>query len=135
MPCNAELQYPFPLSPAERCKKVREILESISNRHSNAQGAEAEEDACQLDQSGNGGNRGSPTSGLVGSDFQKQMEAQTPLGRVAQPEDIAPIAVFLASADSGWLTGETCSPPVACGKRALDCLVIRHCAPPENSYR
>ena len=45
--------------------------------------------------------------GMVGSDFQKQMEAQTPLGRIAQPDDIAPIAVFLASADSGWLTGET----------------------------
>jgi len=45
--------------------------------------------------------------GFIGSDFQKQLEAQTPLGRIAQPEDIAPIAVFLASADSGWLTGET----------------------------
>lgn len=47
------------------------------------------------------------TGGFVGSDFQKQTEAQTPLGRTAQPGDIAPIAVFLASADSGWLTGET----------------------------
>lgn len=47
------------------------------------------------------------TGGIIGSDFQKQIEAQTPLGRIAQPEDIAPIAVFLASADSGWLTGET----------------------------
>jgi 3-oxoacyl-[acyl-carrier protein] reductase len=47
------------------------------------------------------------TSGIIGTDFQKQMEAQTPLGRIAQPGDIAPIAVFLASADSGWLTGET----------------------------
>ncbi len=46
-------------------------------------------------------------SGFIGSDFQKQFEAQTPLGRIAQPEDIAPIAVFLASQDSGWLTGET----------------------------
>jgi len=46
-------------------------------------------------------------SGILGSDFQKQSEAQTPLGRIAQPEDIAPIAVFLASSDSGWLTGET----------------------------
>jgi len=45
--------------------------------------------------------------GFFGSDFQKQLEAQTPLGRIAQPDDIAPIAVFLASADSGWLTGET----------------------------
>jgi 3-oxoacyl-[acyl-carrier protein] reductase len=40
-------------------------------------------------------------------DFQKQAESQTPLGRIPQPEDIAPIAVFLASADSRWLTGET----------------------------
>ena len=47
------------------------------------------------------------TIGIIGSEFQKQMEAQTPLGRIAQPDDIAPIAVFLASADSGWLTGET----------------------------
>ena len=50
---------------------------------------------------------GTHTGGVIGSDFQKQFEAQTPLGRIAQPEDIAPIAVFLASADSGWLTGET----------------------------
>jgi 3-oxoacyl-[acyl-carrier protein] reductase len=47
------------------------------------------------------------TGGFIGSDFQKQLEAQTPLGRIAQPQDIAPIAVFLASGDSGWLTGET----------------------------
>jgi 3-oxoacyl-[acyl-carrier protein] reductase len=46
-------------------------------------------------------------AGFIGSDFQKQSEKQTPLGRIAQPEDIAPVAVFLASADSGWLTGET----------------------------
>ncbi|HXB67320.1 MAG TPA: glucose 1-dehydrogenase [Candidatus Acidoferrales bacterium] len=46
-------------------------------------------------------------AGIIGSDFQKQLEAQTPLGRIAQPDDIAPVAVFLASADSGWLTGET----------------------------
>ena len=45
--------------------------------------------------------------GMIGSDFQKGLEAQTPLGRIGQPEDIAPIAVFLASGDSGWLTGET----------------------------
>jgi len=50
---------------------------------------------------------GTHTIGVIGSDFQKHFEAQTPLGRIAQPEDIAPIAVFLASADSGWLTGET----------------------------
>ena len=45
--------------------------------------------------------------GFVGSDLQKQLETQTPLGRIAQPDDIAPIAVFLASTDSRWLTGET----------------------------
>jgi len=47
------------------------------------------------------------TTGFIGTDFQKQLEAQTPLGRIGQPEDITPIAVFLASSDSGWLTGET----------------------------
>jgi 3-oxoacyl-[acyl-carrier protein] reductase len=50
---------------------------------------------------------GTHSMGVIGSDFQKQLEAQTPLGGIAQPEDIAPIAVFLASQDSGWLTGET----------------------------
>jgi 3-oxoacyl-[acyl-carrier protein] reductase len=47
------------------------------------------------------------TAGFIGSDFQKQLEAQTPLGRIGQPDDITPVAVFLASSDSGWLTGET----------------------------
>jgi 3-oxoacyl-[acyl-carrier protein] reductase len=47
------------------------------------------------------------TAGFAGSDFEKAMVAQTPLGRLGQPQDIAPIAVFLASEDSGWLTGET----------------------------
>jgi len=50
---------------------------------------------------------GAHTAGVIGSDFQKQFESQTPLGRIGQPKDIAPIAVFLASQDSGWLTGET----------------------------
>jgi len=50
---------------------------------------------------------GTHAVGVIGSDFQKQFEVQTPLGRIAQPDDIAPIAVFLASADSGWLTGDT----------------------------
>jgi 3-oxoacyl-[acyl-carrier protein] reductase len=49
---------------------------------------------------------GAHAIGVIGSDFQKNFEAQTPLGRIAQTTDIAPIAVFLASADSGWLTGE-----------------------------
>jgi len=50
---------------------------------------------------------GTHTAGFMGSDFQKWAESTTPLGRIGQPEDIAPIAVFLASDDSGWLTGET----------------------------
>lgn len=49
---------------------------------------------------------GTHTAGIVGSDFAKQLIAQTPLGRFGQPEDVAPVAVFLASSDSGWLTGE-----------------------------
>ncbi|MEO7720060.1 MAG: glucose 1-dehydrogenase [Capsulimonas sp.] len=50
---------------------------------------------------------GTHSAGIIGSDFEKQMVAQTPLGRIGQPEDIANIAVFLASDASGWLTGET----------------------------
>jgi 3-oxoacyl-[acyl-carrier protein] reductase len=49
---------------------------------------------------------GTHTLGIIGSDLEKQMVALTPLGRMGQPEDIAPVAVFLASSDSGWLTGE-----------------------------
>jgi len=44
--------------------------------------------------------------GVIGSDFQKEMIAQTPLGRFGQPDDIARVAVFLASEDAAWLTGE-----------------------------
>jgi len=44
--------------------------------------------------------------GIIGSDFEKQMVAETPLGRIAQPVDIARIAVFLASDSSRWLTGD-----------------------------
>lgn len=50
---------------------------------------------------------GTHAAGIIGSDFAKTIVASTPLGRLGQPEDIAPIAVFLASEDSGWLTGET----------------------------
>jgi 3-oxoacyl-[acyl-carrier protein] reductase len=46
-------------------------------------------------------------AGIPESDFRRQVEAQTPLGRIGQPQDIAPAAVFLASSDSGWITGET----------------------------
>jgi 3-oxoacyl-[acyl-carrier protein] reductase len=44
--------------------------------------------------------------GIPGSDFAKQMVAQTPLGRMGQPQDIAPVAVFLASTESQWVTGQ-----------------------------
>lgn len=47
------------------------------------------------------------SAGLQGSDFEKQLTAETPLGRFGQPDDIAPVAVFLASPDSAWITGET----------------------------
>jgi 3-oxoacyl-[acyl-carrier protein] reductase len=50
---------------------------------------------------------GVQTAGFHEGDFRKQFEAQAPLGRVGQPDDIAPAAVFLASNDSSWLTGET----------------------------
>ena len=45
--------------------------------------------------------------GVIGSEFEKRMVARTPLGRLGQPDDIASVAVFLASAGSGWITGET----------------------------
>jgi len=47
------------------------------------------------------------TAGVLESDMRKQVEAQTPLGRLGQPHDIAPLAVFLASSDASWITGET----------------------------
>ena len=45
-------------------------------------------------------------AGISGSDFQRQIETQTPLGRISQPQDVAPAVVFLASPDSAWITGE-----------------------------
>jgi 3-oxoacyl-[acyl-carrier protein] reductase len=50
---------------------------------------------------------GSRAGGFVGTDFQKMVEAQAPLGRMGQPDDIAPTAVYLASSDSKYMTGET----------------------------
>ena len=52
---------------------------------------------------------GTTSSGITAhnSGFRKQMEPQTPLGRIGQPQDIAPAAVFFASDDSRWITGET----------------------------
>lgn len=49
---------------------------------------------------------GTHSGGMIGSDLEKQLVAQAPLGRTGQVSDIAPIAVFLASDDSAWLTGE-----------------------------
>jgi 3-oxoacyl-[acyl-carrier protein] reductase len=46
-------------------------------------------------------------AGIAESDMRKQTEASTPLGRIGQPEDIAPAVVFLASPESAWITGET----------------------------
>jgi len=47
------------------------------------------------------------SSGIADSEMRQQVEAQTPLGRIGQPQDIAGAAVFLASADSAWVTGQT----------------------------
>jgi 3-oxoacyl-[acyl-carrier protein] reductase len=46
-------------------------------------------------------------AGIAGGDFQKMVEKQAPLGRVGQPDDIGPTAVYLASSDSKYMTGET----------------------------
>jgi 3-oxoacyl-[acyl-carrier protein] reductase len=50
---------------------------------------------------------GTHSSGFLGGDLQKSVEAQTPLGRIGKPQDVATVATFLASSDSGWITGET----------------------------
>jgi 3-oxoacyl-[acyl-carrier protein] reductase len=47
------------------------------------------------------------TAGFAESDLRKQVEAQTPLGRIGQPQDVAPAVVFLASPAAAWITGET----------------------------
>jgi len=50
---------------------------------------------------------GTHAAGFIGSDFEKNAAAETPLGRIGQPQDIATAAAFLASTDSGWLSGQT----------------------------
>lgn len=45
--------------------------------------------------------------GLADGEFRKMLESQTPLARIAQPEDIARVAVFFASDDSGWVSGQS----------------------------
>jgi 3-oxoacyl-[acyl-carrier protein] reductase len=50
---------------------------------------------------------GVQSAGFEESDMRKQMEARTPLGRIGQVEDVSPAAVFFASSDASWITGET----------------------------
>jgi 3-oxoacyl-[acyl-carrier protein] reductase len=50
---------------------------------------------------------GAHALGIIGSDFEKNVLAQTPLGRIGQPDDVAKVALFLASEDSGWISGES----------------------------
>jgi 3-oxoacyl-[acyl-carrier protein] reductase len=50
---------------------------------------------------------GTTAAGITESEMRKQTEASTPLGRIGQPQDIAPVVLFLASPDSGWITGES----------------------------
>jgi 3-oxoacyl-[acyl-carrier protein] reductase len=52
---------------------------------------------------------GTHAAGFIGSDFQKGIEAEAPLGRIGQPEDIAKVAVFLASGEADFVTGERLS--------------------------
>jgi len=47
------------------------------------------------------------SAGFSEGEFRKQLEAQTPLGRIGAVQDIAPAVVFLASDEAGWITGET----------------------------
>jgi 3-oxoacyl-[acyl-carrier protein] reductase len=50
---------------------------------------------------------GTHATGIIESDFHRQIESQTPLGRIGQPQDVAPAVIFLASPDAAWITGET----------------------------
>ena len=49
---------------------------------------------------------GTHTIGFIGGEWQREREAATPLGRIGQTSDIAPVSVFLASDDARWITGE-----------------------------
>jgi 3-oxoacyl-[acyl-carrier protein] reductase len=49
---------------------------------------------------------GTHSAGIIGSDFDASALSQTPLGRLGQPDDIAAVAVFLATDDARWMTGE-----------------------------
>jgi 3-oxoacyl-[acyl-carrier protein] reductase len=50
---------------------------------------------------------GATSAGIYEGDFRAMVESQAPLGRIGQTDDIAPAAVFFASDDSKWVTGET----------------------------
>lgn len=50
---------------------------------------------------------GTKTGGILESEFRKQVESQTPLGRIGLPSDITPAVIYLASDDSSWITGQT----------------------------
>jgi 3-oxoacyl-[acyl-carrier protein] reductase len=50
---------------------------------------------------------GTRAMGVIGNDYEKQAVTRTPLGRTGQPDDIALVAVFLASEESRWVTGDT----------------------------
>jgi len=50
---------------------------------------------------------GVEAAGIVGSDFEKEAVARTPLGRIGQPQDVASVAAFLASDDAAWVNGQT----------------------------
>lgn len=50
---------------------------------------------------------GTQTAGFIGSEFDRVVSEETPLGRIGQPHDIATAAAFLASADAGWINGQT----------------------------
>lgn len=50
---------------------------------------------------------GTKTAGILDSDFRKNTESQTPLGRIGRPNDVASAVLFLASDDASWITGET----------------------------
>jgi 3-oxoacyl-[acyl-carrier protein] reductase len=49
---------------------------------------------------------GVESAGFLGTDFEKGLVAQTPLGRIGQVGDISSVAVFLASDESAWISGE-----------------------------
>lgn len=95
------------LAPAECC--VLQRHQGGGGRDHEVAGTRArrEENPRELDQPAWFRTEGVHAAGFAESDFRKMIEAQTPLGRIGQPVDIAPAAVFFASDDSSWITGET----------------------------